>query len=308
MASDGSWKVTVAGPTRYDSYYLGETYDARREIPGWNQPGFDDSAWAAARVVSEPAGVPRAQAHEPIAVVGTRPPGARSEPVPGVVVYDVGQNLTGWAEIRVDAPAGTAVEVFYSEKLGERRHGPARSATTSSSASCRPTTTWRKARATSAGRHDSATRAFSTCSSAARAGAPLARGRVGLGRARSAGANGPRSPPGPSSPAARRSTGSTGTPRGRSRATCTASSPTPRSTRRTPGRATRSSPREPPRSCSTPSGSTGRCSRTCSTRRPSRERCRSWRRATRTTATWASRRSSRSTAAGPPRPGTRSGS
>jgi alpha-L-rhamnosidase len=118
VASDGSWKVTVSGPTRYDSYYLGETYDARREIPGWNQPGFDDSAWAAARVVSEPAGVPRAQTHEPIGIVSTRPPGARSEPAPGVFVYDVGQNLTGWAEIRVDAPAGTAVEVFYSEKLG----------------------------------------------------------------------------------------------------------------------------------------------------------------------------------------------
>jgi alpha-L-rhamnosidase len=39
--------------------------------------------------------------------------------VPGVVVYDTGQNLTGWARIRVKAPAGTAVEVFYSEKLGE---------------------------------------------------------------------------------------------------------------------------------------------------------------------------------------------
>ena len=118
VASDGSWKVTGSGPTRYDSYYLGETYDARREVPGWNQPGFDDSSWAAARVVSGPAGVPRAQAHEPIAVVSTRPPGARTQPAPGVFVYDVGQNLTGWAEIRVDAPAGTAVEVFYSEKLG----------------------------------------------------------------------------------------------------------------------------------------------------------------------------------------------
>ena len=36
----------------------------------------------------------------------------------GVVVYDVGQNLTGWATLRVRAPAGTPVEVFYSEKLG----------------------------------------------------------------------------------------------------------------------------------------------------------------------------------------------
>jgi alpha-L-rhamnosidase len=118
VASDSSWRVNVAGPTRYDSYYLGETYDARREIAGWSRPGFDDRAWAAARPVPAPAGVLRAETHEPIRVVDTRSPGTRSEPAPGVFVYDIGQNLTGWAEIRVKAPAGTAVEVFYSEKIG----------------------------------------------------------------------------------------------------------------------------------------------------------------------------------------------
>jgi alpha-L-rhamnosidase len=46
-----------------------------------------------------------------------RPAGTRSEPAPGVVVYDVGQNLTGWARIRVSAPAGTAIEAYYGEQL-----------------------------------------------------------------------------------------------------------------------------------------------------------------------------------------------
>jgi alpha-L-rhamnosidase len=118
VSSGDAWKVSTAGPTRYDSYYLGETWDARREIAGWTEPGFDDSAWDAARVVEAPAGELRAQAHEPIRVVDVRQPGKRTEPVPGVVVYDVGQNLTGWAEIGVEAPAGTAIEIFYSEKLG----------------------------------------------------------------------------------------------------------------------------------------------------------------------------------------------
>ena len=119
MASDGTWKASADGPRRYDSLYLGETYDARREIAGWREPGFDDSRWAAARVVSGPAGVLRAQAHEPIRVVDTLAAGTRAEPSPGIVVYDVGQNLTGWAELELRAPAGTAVEVFYSEKLDE---------------------------------------------------------------------------------------------------------------------------------------------------------------------------------------------
>jgi alpha-L-rhamnosidase len=117
VRSDGSWRVSVDGPSRYDSLYLGETHDARREIPGWDRPGFDDSAWPAVRVVDPPGGVLRAQTHEPIRVVDVRPPGTRTEPSPGVLVYDIGQNLTGWAEIRVQAPAGQAIELFYSEKI-----------------------------------------------------------------------------------------------------------------------------------------------------------------------------------------------
>ena len=118
VSSDDSWKTSGDGPTRYDSYYLGETYDARRELAGWNEPGFDDSKWEAARAVEAPAGVLRAETHEPVRVVDVRQPGRPTEPSPGVVVYDIGQNLTGWVEVKVRAPAGTAVEIFYTEKLG----------------------------------------------------------------------------------------------------------------------------------------------------------------------------------------------
>ena len=117
VSTDGSWRVSTAGPTRYDSYYLGETYDARREIAGWNAPGFNDGSWNDARVVSGPTGVLRAENQEPNRTVDVRQSGKRSTPAPGIVVYDTGQNLTGWAQIKVKAPAGTAVEIFYSEKL-----------------------------------------------------------------------------------------------------------------------------------------------------------------------------------------------
>jgi len=98
VSSDDSWRVSTAGPVRYDSYYLGETYDARREIRGWDQPGFDSAAWAAAREVKPQAGALRAESQEPARIVGVRQPGKRTEPVPGLIVYDIGQNLTGWAE------------------------------------------------------------------------------------------------------------------------------------------------------------------------------------------------------------------
>jgi alpha-L-rhamnosidase len=117
VASDSTWRVSVDGPLRYDNYYLGETYDARREMRGWNEPSFDASRWAAARTVRPPAGVLRSEAAEPSRVVAVRGPGKRSERVKGVIVYDVGQNLSGWVTLRVRAPAGTPVEVFYSERL-----------------------------------------------------------------------------------------------------------------------------------------------------------------------------------------------
>lgn len=54
--SDAQWKLCTAGPIRANNEYDGEEYDARMEIAGWNAPGFDDSAWPAAAVVSAPAG------------------------------------------------------------------------------------------------------------------------------------------------------------------------------------------------------------------------------------------------------------
>ncbi|MGW7205595.1 family 78 glycoside hydrolase catalytic domain [Streptomyces sp. NPDC054837] len=43
---DGGWKATDTGPYRADDIYDGQTYDARRELPGWTAHGFDDSAWS----------------------------------------------------------------------------------------------------------------------------------------------------------------------------------------------------------------------------------------------------------------------
>ena len=274
VASDGTWKVSVAGPTRYDSYYLGETYDARREIAGLGRPRLRRlGAGPRPRVVERARGCraradPRAHPRRGHAAARAR---GRS-PSPGVVVYDVGQNLTGWAEIRVERARGHRRSRSSTRRSSATTARPARSATTSSSASCRPTTTSRAARATSAGPRASATRASSTCSSARPTGQPLAAGVAVSRRAHPAGADGARrdldlrveqrdAEPHPPEH-------HVGDPEQPARA----SSPTRRSTRRTRGPATRSSPREPRRSCSTPSGCTGRCSRTCSTRRPSRAR------------------------------------
>ena len=61
IASGPEWK-TAFGPLLKSDIYNGETYDARREIPGWSAPGFDDAAWQAAVLFpptqSRPGGLP----------------------------------------------------------------------------------------------------------------------------------------------------------------------------------------------------------------------------------------------------------
>jgi alpha-L-rhamnosidase len=116
VRSDESW-LTRDGPTRYDNINAGETYDARFARDGWDRPGFDAAGWGRARVVDPPAGRLAAQVHEPIAIVGRRRPRAVSEPRPGVRVYDLGEQLTGWAELAIAAPAGQAAEITYGETL-----------------------------------------------------------------------------------------------------------------------------------------------------------------------------------------------
>ena len=39
IASDDTWRL-AEGPVLRNSVYLGERYDARREIPGWDRPGW----------------------------------------------------------------------------------------------------------------------------------------------------------------------------------------------------------------------------------------------------------------------------
>jgi alpha-L-rhamnosidase len=118
VVSDESW-VGLNGPVVRDSVYNGETYDARLETPGWDRPGYDDSAWAAADLVTEPKGVLSAQMMPPIQVVDTIVPLALSAPRPGVYVYDMGQNFSGWARLRVSGPRGTEVKLRFAELVYE---------------------------------------------------------------------------------------------------------------------------------------------------------------------------------------------
>ncbi len=117
IVSDGTWRV-AGGPTMFSSIWGGEDYDARREQPGWDAPGFDDGGWFAAPVLSGPGGRLLAQSAPPLREHETYRPVAITSPEPGLYVYDLGQNLSGWMQLSVRGPAGATVRLRPAEVLG----------------------------------------------------------------------------------------------------------------------------------------------------------------------------------------------
>ncbi len=118
IVSDTGWRA-VDGPTRDDSLFAGERYDARHEHPGWTAAGFDDTGWSAASAVTPPRGTLRSQQAEPIEALGEIAPVGLTEPTPGTFVFDLGQQLAGWARLRLTGPAGSEVRLRYGERLND---------------------------------------------------------------------------------------------------------------------------------------------------------------------------------------------
>ncbi|MFA6929740.1 MAG: family 78 glycoside hydrolase catalytic domain [Lentisphaeria bacterium] len=113
IQSDTSWK-TNTGPLIFDSLRKGETYDARLEIPGWNEVNFADSNWQNAVRVPPPPGELVPQEVEPIAVFDQYAVIA-SKTFPDGVVYDFPLNIAGWCVLKVRGEAGTQVNLTYGE-------------------------------------------------------------------------------------------------------------------------------------------------------------------------------------------------
>ncbi len=116
IVTDASWK-TGDGPILRNNVYLGEVYDARKEQPGWDRPGFNDSTWQPAILATEPLGPLQAQDAPPIRVTRVLKPVKLTEPKPGVFIFDLGQNFAGWVRLRVQGPAGTRVKLRQGELL-----------------------------------------------------------------------------------------------------------------------------------------------------------------------------------------------
>jgi alpha-L-rhamnosidase len=116
VASDGSWK-TAAGPILEGEFLAGETYNATQEIPGWDQSGLDVAKWRPVQITKNiPA---RLEAFPGLTVqeTGIVTPVELTEPKTGKFVFNMGQNFTGVARLKVKGPRGTRIVLRFAERL-----------------------------------------------------------------------------------------------------------------------------------------------------------------------------------------------
>ena len=118
VVSDSNWK-TIAGPVLASDIYGGETYDARRgeELSGWASAPYDDRDWSAVALLDPPPADLVASMSPPVRRVRElRPVNVHRAPS-GEMVFDLGQNFTGWARLSIRGPAGTTVTLRFGEVL-----------------------------------------------------------------------------------------------------------------------------------------------------------------------------------------------
>lgn len=111
LHSDGSWKWSFG--TIAKNWVALEHIDLRKSMPGWDQPGFADSAWQPVALVKGPAGKLVCQKEPPTRVIQTiRPQTLTHDPKSKSYQYDFGREFQGWVQFRTSGPAGTEIEIF----------------------------------------------------------------------------------------------------------------------------------------------------------------------------------------------------
>ena len=120
VATDGAWRG-AHGAQRYADIYMGSAWDARLAQPAWARAEFDDRTWSPVATGLAP-GSPDKFVLEPATLEPVRPQEelparAVTSPRPGSYVFDLGQNMVGWARLKIRGAAGQRLVVRHGEML-----------------------------------------------------------------------------------------------------------------------------------------------------------------------------------------------
>lgn len=114
--TDETWKEST-GPIVFNNIYGGDTYDARYEINGWDNVGYNDQSWGNPKVVSPELDKISAQQIRPIKKLKELAPQKVFKGADGEWIVDFGQNIAGWVKLSVQEKEGQFIEITTTEAL-----------------------------------------------------------------------------------------------------------------------------------------------------------------------------------------------
>ncbi len=120
IVSDPSWKETTLGPIRSSDLLQGEDYDARMEIDGWSDAGFDDSTWRAVKTFEFPKIALVGRSMPPVRRIQALKPAVAPWPTPNKRrwTFDFGQNMVGRVRIKLrKTRPGQIITIRHAEML-----------------------------------------------------------------------------------------------------------------------------------------------------------------------------------------------
>lgn len=114
-----------AGPIIDDELHLGIVYDARREVPGWQTPGFDDTHW---ELITSAVNLSQTKlwnasmtttVHPPIRKIRSFAPKTVKTVATNMWTVDLGENFAGWCRYKFPSPppAGSNVTFLHAERV-----------------------------------------------------------------------------------------------------------------------------------------------------------------------------------------------
>ncbi len=119
IPTDETWQTTP-GPVMQNSVYLGEYYDARNEVSGWNTVNVARSTeWTQAVRAKGPTGRLTVQMQPPVKIIEVIKPVKITNPRPDTFIIDMGVNFAGVARISVKGQAGKTIRLRYGEDVFE---------------------------------------------------------------------------------------------------------------------------------------------------------------------------------------------
>ena len=116
IVTDSSWKY-YNGPTVRNNVYLGEVYDARREVKGWDTGYFNDNQWNNAKISQGPGGKLQKTFFPSIQITRTISPISINPSSNNKFVIDMGENFTGTYRINLRGKVNDTITLRFGERI-----------------------------------------------------------------------------------------------------------------------------------------------------------------------------------------------